>query len=73
VCTTTNSPDAGGIDALDESISVSSTMEPTSKDTFDTKLITKLIETEEGELLKALTNHPQLSPPRKNEHFKPYV
>ena len=58
-----NPPDPSPIDAPDASSSVTSTMEPTSKATLDPKVIAKLMETEQHELLKTLMNHPQLSPP----------
>ena len=55
----------GGIDALDESISVSSKQASEKKATVDPKLITELIDTDQAELLQALMNlnHPELSPP----------
>ena len=57
--------EAGGIDALDESISVSSKQASEKKSTVDLKLITELIDTNQAELLQALLNHQDLSPPVK--------
>jgi len=55
--------EAGGIDALDESISVSSKQASNKKAKVDPKLITELIDNDQLEVLQDLLNHPDLSPP----------